>query len=327
MGIFINNGDHPDVYKNNGELIEANQSYWRLDYLNRLLQDQYEGNIKLYNSLENIKSIENTRSKQLDTVDKKLTELKTNYLQQQQIGTDVVQQLVRMEKSDFVQQDQIRSLAIREDEVLLKIEKISNSNQEMTRNLEKYQILFNSLMEGIANLSKLQQQTLQVLANHEEIYYSLFEKLESHSNDTLNRLVAQENIQTMLLAEFESQGKELVERFTGQENTQSEILQNIQDQATVQQNLQKHLVAHENMDSMINERLDNQEALTEKLLRQVTHLRTILFERTSYLSELIENSYKKTSTYLSNLLSGTKEPFTFQLLPSSKDKDKDNNNE
>src|SRR5699024_6548946 len=43
--------------------------------------------------------------------------------------------------------------------------------------------------------------------------------------------------------------------------------------------------------------LENQDALLEKTLRQVTNLRSALFERTSYLAEKVENSYKLTSSF------------------------------
>ena len=60
-------------------------------------------------------------------------------------------------------------------------------------------------------------------------------------------------------------------------------------------------------------RLDNQEALTEKALRQIGHLRSSLFERTNYLAEKIEDSYQLTSSYLYQLLTGADQPLGFYV--------------
>lgn len=69
-------------------------------------------------------------------------------------------------------------------------------------------------------------------------------------------------------------------------------------------------------------RLDNQEALTEKALRQIGHLRSSLFERTNYLAEKIEDSYQLTSSYLYQLLTGTDQSLTFYVNSENK-KEKD----
>lgn len=71
-------------------------------------------------------------------------------------------------------------------------------------------------------------------------------------------------------------------------------------------------------------RLDNQEALTEKALRQIDNLRSSLFERTNYLAEKIEDSYQLTSSYLYQLLTGADQSLTFYVNSENR-KEKDSN--
>lgn len=59
--------------------------------------------------------------------------------------------------------------------------------------------------------------------------------------------------------------------------------------------------------------LENQDALLEKILRQVTNLRSILFERSNFLAEKVENSYKLTSTFIYNAVSESDQPLAFRL--------------
>src|SRR5699024_9225022 len=75
---------------------------------------------------------------------------------------------------------------------------------------------------------------------------------------------------------------------------------------------QQLLENNENQQEVLK-RLDNQEALTEKMLRQMSNLRSSLFERTNDLAETIEDSYKLTSSYVYQLLTGTEQPLTFYM--------------
>ncbi|MDQ6597448.1 hypothetical protein E2K98_06635 [Bacillus salipaludis] len=79
------------------------------------------------------------------------------------------------------------------------------------------------------------------------------------------------------------------------------------------------------MMDMLNQvltRLDRQEALTEKILRQINHIRSILFERTNYLATKIEDGYKVTSTYVYKLMTGSEQPLTFLLRNDKKEESK-----
>lgn len=61
------------------------------------------------------------------------------------------------------------------------------------------------------------------------------------------------------------------------------------------------LSRRDKQDEVLN-RLEHQEALTEKITRQIEYFRSILFERTNYLAEKIESGYHHTSSYIANLM-------------------------
>src|SRR5699024_12866080 len=61
------------------------------------------------------------------------------------------------------------------------------------------------------------------------------------------------------------------------------------------------------------DRLENQEALMEKFHRQISEFRSILFERSSFLAEKIEDSYNLTSSYFYQLVSGSDTPLTLYM--------------
>lgn len=67
------------------------------------------------------------------------------------------------------------------------------------------------------------------------------------------------------------------------------------------------------------EHLENQEALMEKSSRQLENLRSNLFERTSFIADKIEESYKLTSSIIYKLLTGSEKPIAWMMLNQKKE--------
>ena len=63
----------------------------------------------------------------------------------------------------------------------------------------------------------------------------------------------------------------------------------------------KQLSIHEEHQVDVLKQLDKQEALTEKISRQLNHIRSIIFERTNYLATKLEDGYKLTASMSINL--------------------------
>lgn len=188
MGLYINKGKHPKVYKNKKKIHEPHQKMVRRDYLAEVIDEQYHANVSLLREIH---------------------EMKHQFLNQ-----EVVQ-------------------AKNWDKVANQLNELSSNNQQHTE--------------------------------HEELIIHL--------------LKTQEELQ-----------KQLSEKISKQEEFQTGVLN----------------------------RLDRQEALTEKIFRQINHIRSILFERTNYLAEKIDEGYKITSSYVYNLMTGTDQPITFYLMNNKK---------
>ena len=69
-------------------------------------------------------------------------------------------------------------------------------------------------------------------------------------------------------------------------------------------------------------RLENQEALTEKILRQIDYFRATLFERTNYLAEKIDTGYNYAVSYVSKLMTGTDQSPMKLVITKEKDNKK-----
>ena len=189
MGLFINNSEHPEVYKNNQQLNPTNQIVSRQDFLTQLMNEQHKANASL---------------------EKALSELGfKNQLQEE-----------------------------------------SQLNQ------------WNHVGEQLTDLRKRLERTED--ANH-QLIVQMKEQMELQ--------------------------KEVSKKITNQEEFQEGVLQ----------------------------RLDSQEALMDKISRQINHIRSILFERTNYLATKIDDGYKITSSYVYKLMTGSDQPLTFLLMNQRKE--------
>lgn len=97
-----------------------------------------------------------------------------------------------------------------------------------------------------------------------------------------------------------------------------EIMNQMKQHHLNNEDISRQLAEQKESQQEVLGRLDNQEALMEKALRQISNLRSNLFERTNYLAETIEDSYKLTSSYLYQLLTGNDQPLTFYMRGENK---------
>lgn len=76
----------------------------------------------------------------------------------------------------------------------------------------------------------------------------------------------------------------------------------IEAQMTFQEELKEALEKQESFQKEVLQRLKDQEALAEKILRKVDHFRTILYERTHFISEKIGKGYEATTAYFAKMM-------------------------
>ncbi|MET0786738.1 MAG: hypothetical protein ABWY25_08545, partial [Paenisporosarcina sp.] len=81
-------------------------------------------------------------------------------------------------------------------------------------------------------------------------------------------------------------------------NTQLQI--KVDAQVNLQNQLVQQLAKQEEIQIEMGNRLENQEAFMEKIMRQIDYFRSVLFERTNYLAEKIDAGY----TTFTQMLSG-----------------------
>jgi len=112
---------------------------------------------------------------------------------------------------------------------------------------------------------------------------------------------------------------ELKSRLERYEDANHQLVLKMNEQLDLQKEVAEKIAKHETFQGDVLQRLDNQEALMDKISRQINHIRSILFERTNYLAAKIDDGYKITSSYVYKLMTGSEHPLTFLLMNQKKE--------
>lgn len=243
MGLFINNQEHPEVYKNNCGIEGTNQVSFKSDFLTELAKEQERANKSLQHSFRQVQQLyeqqEHTSSSRWNELEHYLHELKAISQEHEKSENHVLEMI---EKLDAQHEKLLGNDADLNHELLEQINRINQSNQEVVTRLEKYD------------------------SANEEIISTMNEQLKS------------------------------------------------------QKNLTEQMVKQDERQEIVASRLENQEAITEKIVREMNNIRSVLFERTSYLAEEIENGYKLTSSYIYKLMTKADQPLTLLMENEQKEK-------
>ncbi|MFS0778892.1 hypothetical protein ABC255_23135 [Neobacillus sp. 3P2-tot-E-2] len=137
-------------------------------------------------------------------------------------------------------------------------------------------------------------------------------------NEMKHQFLNQEVIQANNWGKIANQLNEISSSHQKHTEYEELIIHLLKTQEELQKQLSEKISKQEEFQTGVLTRLDQQEALTEKISRQLNHIRSILFERTNYLAEKIDEGYKITSSYVYNLMTGSDQPITFYLMNNKK---------
>ncbi|KAA0964958.1 hypothetical protein FQ087_01125 [Sporosarcina sp. ANT_H38] len=228
MGLFINKNGHPDVFKNNADILGWNQEHYKIDPVAEWMKEQREMTHAVgdqFNIMETLlKQQKNAQSNQLKSIHNRLNEIKESDFRHEKFGNDVMESLKKVETKNKLLQRTLMHEQIINRELIGKVNEVSQSNEEIVNRMET------------------------LTSADEEIMVKMNEQLDYQ--------------------------KLLSEQILEQKDVQNDMLS----------------------------RLDNQEGLLGKVIRQLDYLRSVLFERTNFLSEKIEGGYSITSSYISKLI-------------------------
>lgn len=228
MGLFMNDQQHPGLFKNSGRLVDNNQEEYRSDYFSEVIREQQTANQLIQRTIQALKNAQNrSNQRQIQdwkTVDKQLGELKELHSQHEQIEKQVM---------DWLQ-------------------KLEARHTELHVTVTDEQLGIQNIIDQINTIRQSQVALEQQL-----------QQITGTNDDVVNQL--------------QQMGK-----------TNEQLVEKLNAQHTIQQTIVNQISNIEASQTELAHRVDSQEGLMDKGLRQLDHLRSILYERTHYLEDKIE---------------------------------------
>ncbi|MUK88620.1 hypothetical protein GMD78_09480 [Ornithinibacillus sp. L9] len=170
-------------------------------------------------------------------------------------------------------------------------------------------------------LEELKKRTLQ----HEKFEHDAREWLQmlERNNKELQQLMANEvNVKQEIMDQIKNVSQsnhEIVNQLTQHESFSEQLTSQMDELYKLHQQMAEQITKQEEKQDQVLNSFENQEALMEKTIRQVDHIRAILFERTSHIVEQIENSYNLTSSLIYKFISGSEKPLTLMMRGKSRE--------
>lgn len=205
MGLFINSDKHPDVYKNQGQIQEPNQSFFKQNHLTDLLEEQQKTSEKLHQSFSELKDLlENQATKQ--TIQWKFfqhgfnEQKKVNY-HHEKVENQVLDWLKKLDGKSEALQTTLENETLGNKDLMNYMNQLSLSNQEVANRLDKV---------GLRN-EKLEQKVDEQLILQKQMAHQMNVQENTHT-EVMSRLDNQEALAEKILRQVDHFRSILFER-------------------------------------------------------------------------------------------------------------------
>lgn len=183
MGLFINMDKHPDVYKNNGRIIESNQVFFKKNHLSELVEEQRNANETLQQSFNELKDLfekqGNKQANQWKYFGNRLYELKKGNLQHEKVESHVMEWLMKLDEKNSILQMTLENELIIKNEFMDHMNNINHSNQEVVNRLTKVGFSNEQLDIKVNEQLDLQKQMSQKISQQEETQNEVLKRLDN----------------------------------------------------------------------------------------------------------------------------------------------------
>jgi len=190
------------------------------------------------------------------------------------------------------------------------VEEQRQINQSLHQSINKLNHLYRIQEEKHLNRwDQVEKQYNEMNQHQIDVENRFLTKLKQldESHNRLLRLVEQDQLSKQKsqveIKNFRKTQDEMLEVLNTYSLFHGEVTRKLDEQILAHKHMEQKLDSHEKEQKQVIHRIENQEALSEKIIRQLEHFRSILFERSSYLSEKLE----KLSSYVYKSLTSSED--------------------
>ncbi|MDN4493550.1 hypothetical protein [Ureibacillus aquaedulcis] len=310
MAIYINK-EHPGVFCNNQPIPEPNQVEYRRDYLSEVINQQMIENRKLQQSFVHMQLSQNDWNQhqaiQYKKLNKRFNELRVLQEQQEAMEHRVIDWLEKIEDQNSILQQTINYDQRIQNELLQQVNQIDHRlNDELLQQViqidkriqnelqqqvnQIYQRIQNELMQQVNQIDQRIQNELQQQITH-------LSQTQSDMSQQLNVVGEEQKEFVKIIADFTLYNEGIITRLEQMTKANGKMEVQMAGQSDFNLQIADQLRSIEETQKDALSRKDNHEGLMEKIMLQLDHLRSIVFERTNFLEEKVEKIIQNSAEY------------------------------
>ena len=183
MGLFINSEKHPDVFKNNGQIIDSNQGFSRKNHMADLIEEQQKTNETLRQSLSELKSIYYKQSRRQNNQWKYVQSGLFNQRQlnnkHEEVKNQVLEWLEKLDEKNSTLQVSLKDEVRFKQEMKNYMDTLNHSNSEVVSKLDKFGSANEQLELKVDEQIDMQNQLSQQISKQEENQRAVLNRLEN----------------------------------------------------------------------------------------------------------------------------------------------------
>ncbi|MET3698917.1 hypothetical protein SAMN05877753_110153 [Bacillus oleivorans] len=183
MGLFINNGKHPDVFKHRGEIDEPNQGYLKIDYFSEMVNQQMKINENLAISIQELGELyqkqSKTQAKQWNELSGQLHELKESDLKHEKFQAQAREWINTLNNDNLELQKMMENEQKVNQKVMEQLNIINESNHEIVNQLDSYKAANQLIQSDIHDLVELNKQMTEQMVKQDENQNRVINQLDN----------------------------------------------------------------------------------------------------------------------------------------------------
>ncbi|WP_153730743.1 coiled-coil domain-containing protein [Sporosarcina obsidiansis] len=263
MSLFINNDQHKNMYKNQEEIKDSNQKFFRSDPLSELLKEQQKINKSFYQSIGDLKmrgkQQKNRQNEYQDEMDQQFKEFKEFFDRKNKY---VVQKLLDLEAGNRKLRQQFNNKQLSEEKWIEQINSIQKSNDEIIVQLTQYALTSEQIEKKVYEQITAQKKLNEQFLDQTESQLDVIKRLEIQE-ETFGE--TQKQVDHFLSIELKCHLNELKELHGKHEITEQKLMDlDTENQKLEQQFINNQLSSQEWINQMISIQKSN-DVLREQL--------------------------------------------------------------
>ncbi|MBP1970188.1 hypothetical protein J2Z83_002306 [Virgibacillus natechei] len=215
MGLYINQDNHTDIFKNNTVINEPNQGIFIRNHMAEMIEEQQKVNQALHRSFHGLKNLQEqqgiVQTGRWQEVGGRLNELKEMNLQQEKLEGQVLERLQKLENENVSEQEfmeQINRMRQSQQAVENQLETYGLSNEQLSVKMDEQTALQKQMVEEISNQENSNEEVLSRLENQEALMEKVVRQLDHFRSILFER--------TNFLAEKMEDGYHLTSSYVNQ---------------------------------------------------------------------------------------------------------------